>query len=171
MIRKGQAGHDYPSFEGQRKAFEKETKTALPRFVFDREMLESVKVPEACGVRESGRRQVLFLPIGPSEWRSLESTFVKECATLGTDVFVVPLPLMHKDFYGRIQMTDEEILDAEHFEDYVGIMEALEKSGVNLDNVNLVGFTEYVLEEHLPDRIYIQSPYDQWNPLLTVPEY
>lgn len=168
VIRKGMAGHDYPAFEGQRKAFEKETGAALPRFSFDKGMLECTKVQRG---GETGRREVLFLPIGPREWKSLENTFVKECASPDTDVYVVPLPLMHKDFYGRIQMTDEEILEAEHFEDYVNILNELETTGLNTDNVCLAGFTDYDLSEHCPDRIYIQSPYDNQNPLLTVPEY
>lgn len=189
VVRKGVAGHDYPSFEGQRKVFERETGTALPRFSFDARMLErpepycndkgqtlnlkedtSVVSAEQMDICERNRREVLFLPVGPSEWKSLENSFVKECADPETDVYVVPLPLMHRDFYGRILSTDEEILEAEHFEDYVKIFETLESS-VNLDHVYLVGFTDYDLAEHYPDRIYIQNPYDEWNPVLTVPEY
>ena len=163
-IVKGAAGHDYPSFDGQRKAFESETGTALPRFKFDKNMLER---PQELDRGHVARREVLFLPIGPIEWKSLESSFAKECVNPDTDVYVVPLPLMHKDFYGRIQMTDEEIIEAEHFEDYVRILEELEAG----DNVYLTGFTDYDLAQHCPDRIYIQSPYDEWNPVLTVPEY
>nr|WP_297767114.1 LicD family protein [uncultured Butyrivibrio sp.] len=245
VVKKGVAGHDYPSFEGQRKAFESETGAALPQFSFDKKMLErpepfcndkgrnlnpaedasvsmgiaeaaSASCSEQMAVRERNRREVLFLPVGPSEWKSLENSFIKECADPDTDVYVVPLPLMHRDFYGRIQSTDEEILEAEHFEDYVRILEELEsrsrdnESGendycnneaecgwnrdgekcdnkichdessdensadagsVNLDHVYLVGFTDFDLAEHCPDRIYIQNPYDEWNPVLTVPEY
>ena len=235
VVKKGVAGHDYPSFEGQRKAFESETGASLPQFSFDKKMLErpepfcndkgrnlnpaedaSASCSEQMAAHERNRREVLFLPVGPSEWKSLENSFIKECADPDTDVYVVPLPLMHRDFYGRIQSTDEEILEAEHFEDYVRILEELEswsrdnESGendycnneaecgwnrdgdkcdnkichdessdensadagsVNLDHVYLVGFTEYDLAEHCPDRIYIQNPYDEWNPVLTVPEY
>ncbi|WP_029232814.1 LicD family protein [Butyrivibrio sp. VCB2006] len=204
-IVKGAAGHDFPSFEGQRKAFEEETGASLPRFSFDKGMLER-PVTGALGDdaqlhkssdRESGRREVLFLPIGPAEWKSLESAFIAECANADTDVYVVPLPLMHRDIYGQIKATDEEIIAAEHFDDYVGIINALSakdseiysgsncgeciedsgqidnccKTGVNTDNVYLVGFTDYDLEQHCPDRIYIQSSYDAQNPVLTIPPY
>ena len=235
VVKKGVAGHDYPSFEGQRKAFESETGASLTQFSFDKKMLErpepfcndkgrnlnpaedaSASCSEQMAAHERNRREVLFLPVGPSEWKSLENSFIKECADPDTDVYVVPLPLMHRDFYGRIQSTDEEILEAEHFEDYVRILEELEsrsrdnESGendycnneaecgwnrdgekcdnkicydessdensadagsVNLDHVYLVGFTDFDLAEHCPDRIYIQNPYDEWNPVLTVPEY
>lgn len=215
VVKKGVAGHDYPSFEGQRKAFESETGASLPQFSFDKKMLErpepfcndkgrnlnsaeeaDASCSEQIAAHERNRREVLFLPVGPSEWKSLENSFIKECADPETDVYVVPLPLMHRDFYGRIQSTDEEILEAEHFENYVEILNKLEGKGqcncnnkpdlnceseygnlecvdgdVNLDHVYLVGFTEYDLEEHCPDRIYIQNPYDEWNPVLTVPEY
>lgn len=174
VIRKGVAGHDYPSFDSQRKAFKEETGATLPVFSFDKEMLAR---PEAL-TRANGKREVLFLPIGVSEWRSLEDSFVKECESPDTDVYVVPLPLMHKDIYGRVFASDEEIIEAEHFEDYVNILENLEKNGnasegsrLNLENVVLTGFTDYNLEDHYPDRIYIQSPYDAWNPLLTVSPY
>ena len=163
VVHKGVAGHDYPSFEGQRKIFEKETGTALPRFTFDKGMLD--RPSQATG------REVLFLPIGPREWKSLEAAFVKECANPDTDVYVVPLPLMQRDIYGQISASDEEILEAEHFEDYVNIINELETAGVNTDHVCLTGFTDYDFQEHKPERIYIQSPYDAHNPVLTVPPY
>ena len=162
-VYKGVAGHDYPSFEGQRKIFEKETGTALPRFTFEKGMLD--RPSQATG------REVLFLPIGPREWKSLESYFVKECAISDTEVYVVPLPLMQRDIYGQISASDEEILEAEHFEDYVNIINELEAAGVNTDHVCLTGFTDYDFQEHMPERIYIQSPYDAHNPVLTVPPY
>jgi phosphorylcholine metabolism protein LicD len=170
VVRKGLAGHDYPSFDSQRKGFESETGTALPRFSFDKDMLrKSEGVAVNSGESEHG--EVLFLPIGPSEWKSLESAFVKECTNPDTDVYVVPLPLMQRDIFGQIKSTDEEILAAEHFDDYVNIINDLEAAGVNTDHVCLMGFTDYDLQEHTPARIYIQSPYDAHNPVLTVPPY
>ena len=184
VVHKGVAGHDYPSFEGQRKIFEKETGVALPRFTFDKGMLRvSNQTDNSIEQKQDGNdssgngerlgvhREVLFLPVGPREWKSLEAAFVKECAKPDADVYVVPLPLMKRDIYGQISASDEEILEAEHFETYVNIINDLEAAGVNTDRVCLMGFTDYDLESHLPARIYIQSPYDAHNPVLTVPPY
>ncbi len=167
VIHKGVAGHDYPSFDAQRRAFEEETGAVLPRFSFDKRMLER----PAVNMLNRERREVLFLPIGPSEWKSLEESFKRECADPDTDVYVVPLPLMHRDIYGKIMSTDEEIIEAEHFENYVVILNGLSVEGINTDNVYLAGFTDYDLSQHIPDRIYIQFQYDAHNPVLTIPPY
>lgn len=185
VVHKGVAGHDYPSFEGQRKIFEKETGTALPRFSFDKGMIvrgsdqNGTSIEQMYDGKDSSgngeqlgvHREVLFLPVGPREWKSMEPSFVKECASPDTDVYVVPLPLMKRDIYGQISASDEEILEAEHFEDYVDIINDLEAAGVSTEHVCLMGFTDYELESHLPAKIYIQNPYDAHNPVLTVPPY
>ncbi len=106
------------------------------------------------------RKEVLFLPVGPREWYGFEETFRKESASTDTDVFVVPLPLMLKDYYGRVKMSDKEIIAAEQLSEYPAYLADY-----------LSEFTSFDLSLHCPDKIYIQSPYDAENPVLTIPPY
>lgn len=255
---KGAAAHDYPTFEGQRKGFEKETGVKLPFYTFDvvfperdasgsvktlaKECLEELRayyekiqksadpqeisellgnaqqlavdlgtmleqtkgekdphvkeivksLEEYCeavfGLSENysnesvkglkaaldvvsdmhekhlfGRKEVLFLPDGIMNWHSLKALCERECELGDTDVYVVPLPVMHKDYYGRILSSDEEINKAAAFDEYVKKLDGM--------NFKLMSFDEYDLALHYPEKIYIQNPYDGQNPVLTVPPY
>ena len=155
VIKKGVAGHDYPSFEGQRKNLEAATGAQLPRFKFDASLLT---IERNITSNSSGRRRILFLPIGPREWSGFEATYNKENSDPDTEVLVVPLPVMPKNCVGEITMSDAEIAAADRLEEYP-------------DDLPLMSWTEYDLEQHRPDTIYIQSPYDAENPYLTVPPY
>ncbi len=104
------------------------------------------------------RKEVLFLAIGTKEWSAFECLYEKELKTPDTDVYVVPLPVMKKSFDGMINMTDDEIVESAHLNEYP-------------ENVECTDFREYDLGMHAPDRVYIQNPYDEVNPCLTVPPY
>lgn len=101
------------------------------------------------------RRELLFLPIGPKEWTGMQ-TLCEAVSDEDTDVFVVPLPLMKKNIFGEVTMTDGEIMEAVHLRDYP-------EDGAYTD------WLTYDLPLHCPDEIYIQNPYDGENPCLTVP--
>ena len=75
-----------------------------------------------------------------------------------TDIYVVPLPLMRKTFFGEVTLNDEEIQEAVHFKDYPEDI-----------CCSYMDWTVYDLSLHCPDVVYIQNPYDGTNPLLTVP--
>ncbi|MCR5603100.1 MAG: hypothetical protein K6G27_05285, partial [Lachnospiraceae bacterium] len=104
------------------------------------------------------RREVLFLPTGGKEWKSLQPYCDKMSAIANTDIYVVPLPLMRKTVLGEIRMTDEEIQGAVHLEDYPGSIAS-----------SYMDWMKYDLSLHCPDMVYIQNPYDETNPVLTVP--
>ncbi len=159
VIKKGVAGHDYPTFEGQRKAFEKETGAKIPRFEFTPKMLQRPEV-EPPKDQDFRREAVLFLPIGPREWDSMERAFMKEAKDPDTDVYVVPLPLMPKDYFGNVELSDEEIIAAAELDKYPENVQAAAFDFLQVD-----------LDSAFFDRIYIQSPYDEWNPVLTIPPY
>ncbi len=102
------------------------------------------------------RREVLFLPIGPREWKGFDELYRKEKENADTDVYVVPLPLMTKDYYGQITMPEKDIEEAVNIADYPS-------------DVWCFNWYLYDVSVHCPDVIYIQSPYDETNPVLTVP--
>ena len=102
------------------------------------------------------RREVLFLPVGAGEWKGMKTLYRESLKETATDVFVVPLPLMKKDIIGKVTMTDEEIAEAVGIEYYP-------------EGVSYTDWMLYDIRVHCPDVIYIQNPYDERNPCLTVP--
>lgn len=162
-------GHTYPAFDNQRKNFEDSSGVKLPGFSFPAETTSdiistispennSLHYHSAIEKGSAPRRAIVFLPIGPREWNSLAHTYEKGSADQNADIFVVPLPLMFKDFSGNVTMSDEEILAASKINEYP-------------DNLPLYDWTSIDLEAINPDVIYIQTPYDEYNPCLTVPGY
>ncbi|MBP5222120.1 MAG: LicD family protein [Lachnospiraceae bacterium] len=100
------------------------------------------------------REEVLFLPIGPKEWKGFASLYAE--LRQDADVYVVPLPLLYKDYLGRVTAADGE-------------MEAAVRAEAYPKDVSVTAWTQYDLKLHSPKTIYIQNPYDGENPCLTVP--
>ncbi|MBR1815111.1 MAG: LicD family protein [Lachnospiraceae bacterium] len=102
------------------------------------------------------RDEILFLTIGPKEWTGFNAVYNKIISRDECDVYVVPLPLLFKDYFGRITADDEEIISATKLDEYP-------------KDILLSLWTDYNIELHQPKKIYIQSPYDSENPCLTIP--
>ena len=117
------------------------------------------EVTEAAQKNIINRKEICFMPLGPAEMRSFETEYEKACDLPDTDVYVVPLPLMTKDIYGNVTMSDEEISSQCDPKLYEGLVK----------EEHLTDYSVYDPGLHLPDRIYIQNPYDGENPVLTVP--
>ena len=103
-------------------------------------------------------KEILYLPIGAEEWNGFREIYDLESQRNDVDIFVVPLPLLKKDYFGNIIMSPEDIDKAAQGDLY-------EK------NLNLADWREYDISTHCPDVVYIQSPYDETNPCLTVPPF
>ncbi len=102
------------------------------------------------------RKEVLFLPVGPAEWRAFGDIYDNYIRDNEFDVFVVPLPLFIKDIYGRVRMSEKEIEAAVHKNGYP-------------ENIELSDWRIFDLSLHCPEVVYIQNPYDVVNPCLSVP--
>ena len=125
---------------------------------FDKSIDALNKVSQSVKENILNRKEVLFLPIGIREWKALEGLYKKAKADPNADVYVIPLPLMKKNFFGEVSMTDEKIAEAAHMGEYP-------------EELICTDFRNYDLSMHAPDVIYIQNPYDEVNPCLTVPTY
>lgn len=112
-------------------------------------------VVETVTLRIIERREVLFLPTGSVEWDALKEYYTKEMDK-DVDVFVVPMPIMKKSFMGKILMSDGEIEDSVHIEEYP-------------EGIVYTDWKTYDPALHCPDEVYIENPYDGANPCLTVP--
>ncbi|MBQ0042217.1 MAG: LicD family protein, partial [Lachnospiraceae bacterium] len=99
------------------------------------------------------RRTVLFLPYKSDYWHSMETYWKKEKEKADTDVIVAPIPYFYKDFYGRL--TDEQY----------------SISGYSQE-VEVTAYEKLAIELIHPDVIYIQYPYDSYNPVTGIlPEH
>ncbi len=148
QVHKGGGGHDYPFFEGQKRDLEKVNGAPLPGYSFDPQMLER-------NIAGPVSDEILFLPTSPSRWEGFSSLY-KNLKDEGADLCVVPLPVMRKNIMGEITATDEEILEQTALYSYP-------------EEVEVTDWLSYDISVHRPREIYIQDPYDEQNPVLTVP--
>ncbi len=102
------------------------------------------------------RKELLFLPIGPEEWKGMSSICEDSIKDNESDVYVVPLPLLPKDPLGQVKISAEEIENATRLKEYP-------------EGIVYNSWKDYSLSQHCPGKIYIQNPYDSRNPYLTVP--
>ena len=105
------------------------------------------------------RKEILFVILGPSEWKGFEDIYqslIGGAEKEDTDVYVVPLPLMPKDILGQVHLSEGEIQNTMHLSDYP-------------TDIVYSDWQSYDVSQHCPDVIYIQNPYDDKNPYLTVP--
>lgn len=103
-----------------------------------------------------GKRELLFITTGAEQWKGFESLYRAAIADGTYDVYVVPVPMLLKNSFGQVILTNEEILAAVNEEEYP-------------KDINLTPWSVYSLELHHPDMIFIQDPYDGENPCLTIP--
>ncbi|MCM1181834.1 MAG: hypothetical protein NC337_00475 [Roseburia sp.] len=99
------------------------------------------------------RLEMVFMPYKASMWDSLESVWMAAEADPNCDAYVVPIPYYDKNSDGT--------LGAYHYE-----------GGELPENVPVVHYDSYDLEQRKPDVIYIHNPYDNVNFVTTVdPRY
>ncbi|MBQ7584197.1 MAG: hypothetical protein IJT24_06255, partial [Lachnospiraceae bacterium] len=95
------------------------------------------------------RIEAVFLPYKAAMWDSLESIWRAADADPDCDAYVVPIPYYDRNTDGS--------LAAEHYE--------IDRYP---SDVPVVRHTDYDLEEHQPDMIFIHNPYDDHNFVTTI---
>lgn len=96
------------------------------------------------------KKEIVFMPCRSTHWKALESVWRSACAEEDCEVRVVPLPYYYKRRMGAA--ISEIHWDGEEFP----------------EEVPVIPYLDYDLENNHPDVIYIQMPYDEWNHALTV---
>lgn len=97
------------------------------------------------------RRSVLFLPVKAKHFSSMRAIYKMEKSTPDTDVYVMPLPYYYKEYDGSFK--DEMFIETEEFM----------KAGIDVTDYN-----QFDLSLLCPERIYINSPYDEYNMAVSV---
>ena len=97
------------------------------------------------------RRSVLFLPVKAKHLSSMRMAYEMEAATPDTDVYVMPLPYYYKEYDGSFK--DEMHIDTEEF------IKA---------NIPVTDYSRFDLSLLCPEKIYINSAYDEYNMAVSV---
>ena len=97
------------------------------------------------------RRSVLFLPVKAKHFSSMRMAYEMEAATPDTDVYVMPLPYYYKEYDGSFK--DEMHIDTEEF------IKA---------NIPVTDYSRFDLSLLCPEKIYINSAYDEYNMAVSV---
>lgn len=97
----------------------------------------------------ANRKEIVFMPYKASMWDALESIWQAAREDKNCDVYVVPLPYYDKNNNGAG--------GAYHYE-----------GDLFPQNVTIIHYEDYLLEDRMPDVIYIHNPYDWMNNLTTV---
>lgn len=99
------------------------------------------------------RKEIAFFPYKASMWDSLESVYLAAKEDPECDAYCVPIP-----YY---DLNPDHSFGQMHYEgeDYP-------------EDIEVIDWTAYNLEERKPDVIYIHNPYDEWNHVTSVhPRY
>lgn len=108
-------------------------------------------ISEAIDSEIVNRRSVLFLPVKAKHFSSMRAIYKMEKSTPDTDVYVMPLPYYYKEYDGSFK--DELHIETEEF------MNA---------GIAVTDYNQFDLSLLCPERIYINSPYDEYNMAVSV---
>ncbi len=172
QIRKVWGGHDYPFFEGQKRALEEVAGGKLPEYEFDRNALSYVwdetadcrlstdhAYYEKCMTEMKGiTGEILFLASGPMNWKSFDPLYRHYLNISGCHVTVVALPMCFKDALERVTVSDEQA-------------DALARVLEYPEDVQITEWWDLDLNHLRFDLVLVQDPYDAQNPVLTVPHW
>ena len=108
-------------------------------------------ISEAIDSEIVNRRSVLFLPVKAKYFSSMRMAYEMEAAIPDTDVYVMPLPYYYKEYDGSFK--DEMHIDTEEF------IKA---------NIPVTDYSRFDLSLLCPEKIYINSAYDEYNMAVSV---
>lgn len=95
------------------------------------------------------RREAVFLPYKASQWSYIESVWQAAVEDENCDVYVIPIPYFYKEYDGQLRDMQYE---AEQFP----------------EEVKLTRYDAFNFGLHYPDMIFIQNPYDEFDPIISV---
>lgn len=187
-IHKVWGGHVYPFFESQKKNLEKVMGEELPSFMFERSMTEYRKNISCDEDLEAAnhKKQILFITTGGTEDVNFEKTYEHYSGMEDADVYALTVPQLFKDPYGEIitdsaaYVNNASAAYADNAsETYVDAAVEARSGAENSENKNAAaeaGLTDedyemlnFSFEGFYFDIIFIEDPYDDENPALSVP--
>lgn len=110
------------------------------------EALQKVKISLDKDVLE--RKEVVFILSHIDKWKYFKDTYNRFVNDENCDVYVMVIPYYYKDFDGTLR-------DMQYEADLLN------------EKINLVKYDEYDFGLRYPEMIFIQNPYDEYNPVFT----
>lgn len=95
------------------------------------------------------RKEIVFIISHTNKWKYFETEYKRIQNDENCDVYVMIIPYYYKDFYGTFRDMQYE---TELFEKFA-------------EKINLIKYDEYDFGLRYPEKIYIQNPYDAYNPV------
>jgi phosphorylcholine metabolism protein LicD len=95
------------------------------------------------------KKEIVFLPYKASAWPAMEGAWREACADPQNDVYVMPIPYYYKNYAGDFVSMK---YDADQFP----------------EDVPVIAYDKFDFALHRPDVIFIQNPYDEWDPVTSV---
>ncbi len=94
-------------------------------------------------------KEVVFLPYKASQWEYIQSVWQAAIDDPHYDVSVVPIPYFYKEYDGSLRDMQYE---ASQFP----------------ENVHICAYETFDFELHYPEKIVIQNPYDEFDPVSSI---
>ena len=151
---KGGGVHDYPVYRKMEEEYRKGIGEKLfYQYSIKQNDLKRRKNISAgpCNQDRTGIRKprIFFLPSLHSRWEAMKGIFVEARKDNTVDCFVLPIPYFYKDGLGNCSPAQ---WDYSLFENELGT-----------DSPCLLDFRELDLKNILPDMLFIDEPYDEYN--------
>lgn len=106
-------------------------------------------VCESIEVEILRRKEIVFLPFKAQTWEAFDPIWREAAADQNCDVYVIPIPYYYKKY-------DNTLYDMQyHPQDYP-------------KEVFITPYDAFDFGLHHPEVVYIQNPYDEWNPSTSV---
>lgn len=151
--------HDYPGYKREAKDAKEFGDFELPNYQFSKVELEEneqdrlslkTKFMDHAGQKLKQRKEVVFIPYKAAYWGAMESVWRAAMEDEETDVYVISAFYYYKEDFRTLK--SEEM----HYETAYP------------EGVVITPYGEYNFEEHFPDKIVIQCPYDEYNDGYTI---
>lgn len=114
-------------------------------------LTELTNIVDSCKEKVIARKEVVFFPFNSDYWYVFNEEFLKCMDDENIDVYVVPIPYYYKKYDGMLRDIQFNVDSYD-------------------DSLPLILFSDYDLKLRMPDRVYIQNPYDQYNETMSVPQ-
>lgn len=95
------------------------------------------------------RKEAVFILYKASQWEYIQNTYQTILADKTYDVYVIPVPYYYKKYDGTFC--------EEHYE-----------GNLFAENIPITQYNEFDFGLHYPEMVFIQNPYDEFNPIISV---
>ncbi len=148
QIHRSWDGHDYPFFYGQHRDLLAVLDFEYPAYKAGREDVIAAKPVITEDTDNKG--DVCFLPFASKHWKYMEKTY-RHFQRSGYRVHVVPLPYYYKAWDGSAA---DEVFDVSGYP----------------EDITIEDYKTFDPCAIHPSKIVIQNPFDEWNPVMTIPQ-